>query len=60
MTPADPNQDTILTLDGKVVQVPQGKPIQTSYTTSSFSQSEYLVYKESQTRIRYMLQIKFA
>ena len=56
----DPKADTTITLDGKTIHVPQGKPINTSYTNSNFSQSEYLVYKESQTCIRYMLQIKFA
>lgn len=60
ITLSDPKADTSLILDGKTVQVPQGRPIPTSYTTSNFSQSEYLVYKESQTCIRYMLQIKFA
>ncbi len=55
----DPKQDTSLTLDGKTVIVPQGKPKPTQHSSSRFSQSEYLVYKESQTRIRYMLQLKF-
>ncbi len=59
-TPTDPKSDTTLMLDSKPVSVPQGKPIPTSYASSSFQQSEYLVYKESQTRIRYMLQIKFS
>lgn len=55
----DPKCDTTLTLGGKSVAVPQGKPITTEFSSSNFSQSEYLVYKESQTCIRYMLQIKF-
>ena len=56
----DPKEDASLTLDGKPVAVPQGKPLPTQHSnSSSFSQSEYLVYQESQTRIRYMLQLKF-
>ena len=35
----DPSKDTSITLDGKTVSVPQGKPIQQSqYCNSSFSQ----------------------
>ena len=56
----DPSKDISLAIDGHSVSVPQGKPISTTYSGSNFSQSEYLVYKESQTCIRYMLQIKFA
>ena len=57
---ADPKDDTSITLGGKVVQVPQGKPVSMSkYSSSSFYQSEYLVYKESQARIRYLLKLKF-
>ena len=56
---ADPKDDTTVTLEKKSVAVPQGKPITTSYSNSSFSQSEYLIYKESQCRLRYMLKMKF-
>jgi len=60
-TEPDPSKDTTLTLDGKAVTVPQGKPIsQPQWSKSSFSQSEYLVYKESQVRMRYLLKLKFA
>ena len=56
----DPKDDTTITLGGKAVQVPQGKPISMAqYSSSHFSQSEYLVYKESQARIRYLLKLKF-
>jgi len=56
----DPKQDTMLTLDGKKVVVPQGKPIeQNKFSGSRFSQSEYLIYKESQNLMRYMLMIDF-
>ena len=57
---ADPTNDITIDLDGKTVHVPQGKPVSMSqYSGSSFSQSEYLVYKESQARIRYLLKLKF-
>jgi poly [ADP-ribose] polymerase len=56
----DPNLDTHLTFDGKDVAVPQGALIpQPQYTGSSFSQSEYLIYKESQHRIRYAIKFKW-
>ncbi|XP_071784252.1 protein mono-ADP-ribosyltransferase PARP3-like [Asterias amurensis] len=59
-TEPDPKVDAHLMLDGKKVFVPQGKPVgQPKYNSSSFSQSEYLVYKESQNRIRYLLEFKF-
>jgi len=58
-TEPDPKQDAILKLDGKDVVVPQGKPIKTEYSNSTFSQSEYLVYKESQNHIRYLLKLQF-
>ncbi|TRY92956.1 hypothetical protein DNTS_014833 [Danionella cerebrum] len=44
---------------GKKVVVPQGQAIkQQQYEGSHFSNSEYLVYKESQCRIRFLLEIK--
>lgn len=47
-------------LDGKKVLVCQGKPIlMPAYKDSSFSQSEYLIYKESQCRLRYLVQLRF-
>ena len=56
----DPKYDTTLVLEGKPVAVPQGKPIPVpKFSDSSFSQSEYLVYKESQACIRYLLKLKF-
>jgi poly [ADP-ribose] polymerase len=49
-----------MVLGGKKVVVPQGKPVSMpQYSSSHFSQSEYLVYKESQARIRYLLKLKF-
>ncbi|NXM16771.1 PARP3 polymerase, partial [Ploceus nigricollis] len=59
-TEPDPAQDEELLLDGKKVLVCQGKPIaMPAYKDSSFSQSEYLIYKESQCRIRYLVQLRF-
>lgn len=55
----DPKKDTTLKLGGKAVAVPQGNPVPADLTRtnavngySSFSQSEYLVYNESQVRVR--------
>jgi len=49
-----------MTFEGHKVIIPQGKPIpQSPYQDSNFSQSEYLIYREDQCRIRYMLKMKF-
>lgn len=54
----DPSKDVFITLEGKKVAVPQGKPIdQPQFSNSSFGNSEYLIYKESQCRIRYLLEL---
>ncbi|XP_072732015.1 protein mono-ADP-ribosyltransferase PARP3 isoform X1 [Ciconia boyciana] len=59
-TEPDPAQDEEVLLDGKKVLVCQGKPIpMPTYKDSSFSQSEYLIYQESQCRIRYLVQLRF-
>eukprot|EP01087_Luapelamoeba_hula_P019447 TRINITY_DN6446_c0_g1_i1.p1 TRINITY_DN6446_c0_g1~~TRINITY_DN6446_c0_g1_i1.p1 ORF type:complete len:619 (+),score=162.67 TRINITY_DN6446_c0_g1_i1:33-1859(+) len=59
-TEPDPAFDTKLTIDGLEVTVPQGEPKRMrEYANSSFSHSEYLIYKESQNRIRYLLKLKF-
>ncbi|CAF1074068.1 unnamed protein product [Rotaria sp. Silwood1] len=55
----DPKGDVEMTIGGKKIVVPTGKPIQTIYTSSSFSQSEYLIYQENQCRIRYLLKMQF-
>ena len=56
----DPKDDTTILLENKQVTVPQGKPIpMATYNHSSFFQSEYLIYKESQCRLRYLLKMKF-
>lgn len=54
----DPSKDVYHNIDGNDVLIPQGKPIPTGIS-SNFSQSEYLVYKESQCRIRYILRCEF-
>jgi poly [ADP-ribose] polymerase len=56
-TEPDPKHDIEWEFDGKTVIIPQGKPIKTSFGKSSFSQSEYLLYKESQVRLRYVLRV---
>jgi len=56
----DPKADTTMKFEGNDVVVPQGKPKVTKWAKNTcFHQSEYLVYKESQARIRYMLKLKF-
>jgi poly [ADP-ribose] polymerase len=58
-TEPDPKKDTTFKYDGNNVVVPQGKPIAVKeYSKSSFTQSEYLVYQESQIRLRYAVQVK--
>lgn len=55
----DPRKDITWTFDGNSVVVPHGSPIkQPKFKNSSFSQSEYLLYKESQVRIRYVLRMR--
>ncbi|KAL1781363.1 poly [ADP-ribose] polymerase 3 isoform X1 [Sigmodon hispidus] len=57
-TEPDPTQDIELELDGQQVVVPQGRPVPCPlFKRSNFSQSEYLIYKESQCRLRYLLEI---
>lgn len=58
-TEPDPKKDTKIKLDGKDVVVPQGVPVtQPEYNQKSrFSQSEYLVYKESQNMMRYLVMV---
>ncbi|XP_036594429.1 protein mono-ADP-ribosyltransferase PARP3 [Trichosurus vulpecula] len=59
-TEPDPRQDVVLELEGQKVMVPQGPPMpMPDFQESSFFQSEYLIYKESQCRLRYLLQLHF-
>jgi poly [ADP-ribose] polymerase len=58
-TEPDPKDDITWEFEGKKVIVPIGKPIpQKEYAKSSFTQSEYLVYKESRVRLRYALRVQ--
>ncbi len=58
-TEPDPDHNIEWTFEGKKVVVPQGAPIkQKQWQKSSFTHSEYLVYSESQVRLRYALRIK--
>ncbi|XP_036122659.1 protein mono-ADP-ribosyltransferase PARP3 [Molossus molossus] len=58
-TEPDPTQDTELELDGQRVAVPQGRPAPCpEFRHSSFSQSEYLIYQESQCCLRYLLEVR--
>ena len=60
-TEPDSSKDVKLDLESNPVQVPQGKPVQIQeFKQSNFIQSEYLLYKESQARIRYMVTMKFS
>lgn len=53
--------DETLTIDGKQVVVPTGKPVRRAkWSASRFYQTEYLIYKESQNRIRFLLQCEFS
>lgn len=56
---ADPTQDTELELDGQQVAVAQGRPtLCPEFSRSAFSQSEYLIYQESQCCLRYLLEVR--
>lgn len=60
-TEPDPAMDEQLKLNGKPVTVPVGQvKQQPEYQHSSFTQSEYLLYEESQARLRYMVTLEFA
>ncbi|XP_048756021.2 protein mono-ADP-ribosyltransferase PARP3-like [Ostrea edulis] len=60
-TEPDPEKDIKLKFDGKDVVVPQGTPVsQSEYVNKSrFGSSEYLIYKESQNMMRYLVMIDF-
>ncbi|KAF7661940.1 hypothetical protein LDENG_00250260 [Lucifuga dentata] len=54
----DPSKDIFINLGGKKVAVPQGEPIaQPQFSESYFSNSEYLIYKESQCCLRFLLEL---
>lgn len=55
----DPSADHRLYIDERPVTVPWGVPkTMPQYSKSSFDQSEYLIYKESQHRIRYVVTVE--
>ena len=59
-TEPSPKGDKTITLDGKKVVVPAAKPEnRPEYSNSNFSQTEYLVYREDQVRMRYILRMRF-
>jgi len=51
----DPAADESLQLGGHAVAVPQGVPVPTLASASAFEHNEFLLYDESQHRIRYVL-----
>lgn len=56
----EPAQDEEVLLDGRKVLVCQGKPTpMPAYKNSSFSQSKYIIYQESQCRICYLVHLHF-
>ena len=60
----DSTHDITVKFDGADVVVPQGQvgpnPLLAKHGgSSSFDQSEYLVYKESQCTIRYVIKMRF-
>mmetsp|Transcript_11047 Transcript_11047/g.17690 ORF Transcript_11047/g.17690 Transcript_11047/m.17690 type:complete len:415 (+) Transcript_11047:53-1297(+) len=55
----DPTGDVVFSLDGKNVILPTATPQKRSrYEHSDFTSTEYLVYNESQVRLRYLLKLK--
>ncbi|XP_062923847.1 protein mono-ADP-ribosyltransferase PARP3 [Mobula hypostoma] len=59
-TEPDPSQDKVEIIDEKRVIVSQGKPKKVKLAkNSSFDQSEYVIYQESQARLRYLVQVEY-
>ncbi|CAG0902135.1 unnamed protein product [Darwinula stevensoni] len=57
----NPKEDKVIVLDGKQVMVPQGKPVKNPKAkNTSFYFSEYLVYQESQVRLRYLIKFDWS
>jgi len=55
----DPKSDVTIEGEWGPITVPQGKAINTSHTGSRFFNTEYLVYDESQVRMKYLCKIDF-
>lgn len=64
-TEPDPSKDIMVEFEGKQVCFPQGKVIpspilkELKVASSSYQQSEYLIYDETQVTIRYVLKMNF-
>lgn len=55
----DAKHDFVRKYDGRAVTIPLGKPQNLKqYAKSNFDHSEYLVYRESQVRIRYAIHVQ--
>ena len=60
-TGPDTKKDVDIELDGNLVAVPQSAAIpQSKFSDSRFDKSEFLLYKESQHRIRYMIKFEWS
>ncbi|XP_071552912.1 protein mono-ADP-ribosyltransferase PARP3-like [Panulirus ornatus] len=58
---SDPKRYMKMNFEGKEVVVPLGKPLnQKRWSHSVFEYNEYIIYKESQARIRYMVKFSFS
>ena len=55
----DPQYDLTIPMDGVTVSMSQSHPVKNHNIRSSFDNDEYLVYKESQQRLRYILTFKY-
>ena len=57
----DTAEDEVVEIDGKSISVPQSKPIRNTSNAeiSSFSQDEFLVYNETQQRLRFILTFRY-
>jgi len=60
-TEPDPAKDSTVDFDGHQVVFPQGKVVANPALqgSTSFSQSEYLIYNENRVRIRYVIKMRF-
>lgn len=57
-TEPQPSLDLPLCIGGREVVMPRGAPTATEHRGSSFHQSEYLVYDESQVQLRYLVRLQ--
>ena len=67
MSEPDPTKDHIMKIDGRDVVIPVGELVKQplllkptgGLKPTNFTQSEYLVYREDQVRIRYVLKMRW-